>query len=198
MGFALFALISAISVYASSESNRRQQEYASDVAKKNAMASDQEAALLRKQTEIARQAADRDKTKTKRAYISAAGTNMNLITGGNVDPSSGSALALLEGNLNRYADDMGELEYDKELATWTGNRQAQIKDWEADMGFNNASFLSRTAGSVGQSLLTGAAAGASSYYGAKSAAGSSAAPTVAGTKLKQVSPSKGTFNFGVN
>ena len=81
MGFALFALISAISVYASSESNRRQQEYASDVAKKNAMASDQEAALLRKQTEIARQAADRDKTKTKRAYISAAGTNMNLITG---------------------------------------------------------------------------------------------------------------------
>ena len=173
--FALLALVTAISTVAASEKNRRDQEYQAAVAKQNALAKQQQAVLTRKQTEIAKEAADRDKLKTKRAYIEAAGTNMSLLT--NVDPSSGSALGILEGNLNRYADDMGELEYEKDLDVWSGKRQAQLQDFGADVGFNQASFLSRTAGSLGESLITGAGAGAASYFASKALVGSSIATT---------------------
>ena len=151
---ALSALTSVFSSFQQSEGKRKQQEHEADVLESKATAKDQQAEITRRQVEIEKEAFDRDAILQKRRYVEAAGTNKAILAAGNVDISSGSALDLLEGNLNRFADDAGELEYQKELSMWTGKRDVDILGFEAELLRSNASFLDRTAGSVGQSLLT--------------------------------------------
>jgi hypothetical protein len=165
----LVGLLTAVSQFQQMESNRRQQEYEASVANANAAAMQQQAELTKKRTGIARQAADREAHKAKREYYKAAGTNTSLLAAGNVDISSGSALALLEGNANRFADDMGEMEYQKDLDAYVGGYQAATEEWRADLLTSNASYLEQTAGSVGDSLLmssiSGISVGLGSYVG---------------------------------
>jgi hypothetical protein len=157
------AVISAVSAFSQMEAQRKQQEYQAKVAKANATAKQQQALLTRKKTEVAQRAVDEEKKDVKRNYESAAGTNRSLLAAGNLDLTSGSALDLLEGNFNRFADDMGELEYDKALKGWEGSREAQLQEFEADVDLSKASFLSSAAGSTGDSLLAGGLAGGSSF-----------------------------------
>jgi hypothetical protein len=171
MPFILIGLIAAISTFQQMESNRRQQEYEASVANANATAMQQQAELTKKRTEIARQAADREAHKAKRDYYEAAGTNTSLLAAGNVDISSGSALALLEGNANRFADDMGEMEYQKDLDAYVGGYQVATEEWRSDLLTSNASYLEQTAGSVGGSLLMSGVSGISAGFGSKIAFG---------------------------
>ena len=186
IAYAVVALIAAASAYAQAEAQRRQQEYEAEIARNNALAKDQQAAIIRQQTEAKRVQADDEKNKLSREYRRAAGTNLSLLSAQNVAVSEGSAFAGLEGSMNRYADDMGEMEYRKEVNTWAGMRESQVTEWEADVLRSNASFLDATAGSVGQSLLTGLGAGVSSFAGSY-AAGSGSTPT---------QPTSGTFKSG--
>lgn len=168
----VLGLISAMSAFQNAEAQRRQQEYQADVARNNALAKEQQADIVRKQTEAKRLAKDNEKAKLKRQYTEAAGTNVSLLAAGNVAIVEGSsALDLMEGNLNTFADDMGELEYQKALDTWEGERSASMLDWEAKSLRGNASFLDSTAGSVGQSLLTAGLAGVSAGGSAYAMAG---------------------------
>jgi hypothetical protein len=172
IGAIVVGLVSAFSAFQQSEAQRQQQEYEAAITRNNAIAKDQQAELVRQRTEADRIAADKEKHKVKRKYLDAAGTNMSLIASKNV-ALTGSALDLLEGNLEIFADDMGEMEFQKELNTWTGRREAQVLDFEAETLRSNASFLERTAGSVGQSLLTGGIAGLTGGFSAFSAGGGS-------------------------
>jgi hypothetical protein len=151
--------LGAISAFQQAEAQRVQQQYEAEIARNNAVAKQQQAEIVRQRTESERVAADEESHEVKRKYLDAAGTNMSLLASKNVDISTGSALDLLEGNLNAFADDMGEMAYQKELNTWAGKREAQVFDYEADVLNSNASFLERTAGSVGQSLLTAGLSG---------------------------------------
>ena len=99
---------------------------------------------------------------------------MNIAMLNNVDISSGSPLSMLEGNLNRFADDMGEFEYKKDLTTWETKRSSDVMEWEADNMNTNASFLDRTAGSLGKSLLMSGLQGTASGLGASSMIGGGA------------------------
>ncbi len=157
------AVVSAISTFSQMEAARKQKQYQAAVARNNAIAKRQQADITRRKTEVAMRAVDEDKKKAKRKYVEAAGTNVSLLAAGNVELVSGSALDLLEGNLNRFADDMGELEFKKELTGWEGRREAQIQEWEGDVEESNASFLQQTAGSVGDSLLGAGLAGVGSF-----------------------------------
>ena len=158
----LVGLFSGVSTLISAEGRRSQAEYQAKVASANAVAMDQQADLERRQTEAALQEKDQEAIKQKRAYEQAAGENRSLLAAGSVDLTSGSALDLLEGNANRYADDAGTMAYNKAMTRWTGVRQAQLDDWRADVYRSQASYLRQTAGSFGGSLLTAGLSGVSS------------------------------------
>jgi hypothetical protein len=170
LGAIVVGLVSAFSSFQQSEAQRRQQNYEAEIARNNAIAKDQQAELVRQRTESERIAADKERHKVKRKYLDAAGTNMSLIAARNVGVT-GSALDILEGNLDMFADDMGEMAYQKEINTWMGRREAQVLDYEAEVLRSNASSLERTAGSVGQSLLTGGLSGLGTGLSAFSAGG---------------------------
>lgn len=159
----VMAIISAVSAVAQSESNRRQKNYEADVARKNAIAKRQEAELEKKKTANELRLKDKEKNDVRRKYKSAAGINRSMLAAGNVDITSGSAFDMLAGNYNRFADDMGELEYQKEQIRWGGEREYDLLNWEADSYDNRASFLKRSAGTLAGSVLTAGLAGTSSY-----------------------------------
>jgi hypothetical protein len=159
----LTAVVKAAQTFQTLEANRKQKEYQAAVERNNAIAKRQQAELTERRTEIAMRAKDEEKKKLKREYTAAAGTNRSLLAAGNLDITSGSALDLLEGNYNRFADDAGELEYQKELTGWEGRREAQIQNWEGDVADSNASYLEKTKGSLGDSLLGGAFTGLATF-----------------------------------
>ena len=164
---AFVGLISAIQTFSSMEASRRNAEYQAKVAEANSSAMRAQADITRKQTEIAQQAKSDEQLKLKHEYNEAAGTNTSLLAAGNVDTTSGSALDLLEGNANRFADDMGKMEFDKAMIGWTGRRQEQLQKWQADVYSSQASYLKSTAGSTFGSLLSaglsGTVSGLSAY-----------------------------------
>jgi len=171
----IFAVISAVaaaaSTYAQMEAQRKQKEYQAQIARNNALAKQQQADLTRRKTEVAMRAKDVEKKKVRRGYMEAAGTNKSLLAAGNVDLTTGSALDLLEGNYNRFADDMGELEYQKDLIGWEGEREAQLQEWQGDVELSNASYLEGTAGTQQGSLLGGVISGGSSFASSYASAG---------------------------
>ncbi len=159
----LSAVMTAVKTFSTMEAQRRDKQYKAKVEANNAIAKRQQADIARRQTEAATRAKDQEKKKLKREYTKAAGTNKSLLAAANVDLTTGSALDLLEGNYNRFADDMGEIEYARALKGWEGEREADILEWEAETGETHSSYLESTAGSTGTSLLGGAIAGGSSY-----------------------------------
>jgi len=171
------ALVSAMGTFQQLEAKRRQQEHQADVMRANALAKEQQAEIVRAKGELQRRAVDREKIDAKRKYRAQAGMNIAMLN--NVDFSSGSPLAMMEGNLNRFADDMGEFEYKKDLVSWETGRASDVKEWEADVMGSQASFLDRTAGSLGKSLLMSGLQGTASYFGAKSMIGGGGAAAAA-------------------
>jgi len=167
----LMAAASGYQAYSGMEAQRKQAEYQAAVARNNAVLGQQQADLERRKTEIAQRGIDEEKKRVKREYSSAAGENRSILAAGNLDITSGSALDLLEGNYNRFADDMGEMEYQKALTGWEGERQAQLHEYGASSGLSQASFLESTAGSVGQSVLTGGLSAGKELAGAYVATG---------------------------
>ena len=167
----LMGVFAAMQTFQQAEAQRRQQKYQADVARNNALAKEQQAEIVAARTEAEREAADVEKNKLSHKYRASAGENMSILAASNLAVGTGSAMDLFEGNLNRYADDMGELEYAKELKSWAGRRESQVLDWEADSLRENASFLDATAGSLGQSLLTAGLSGASTGMGTYAVAG---------------------------
>jgi len=165
--FAIFsALATTVSTFSQMEGQRRQAEYQAAVGRQNAIAKRQQADLVAKKTVIEQRAKDIEKRNLTQEYKHATGLNRSMLLSGNVDITSGSPLSFLEGNYNRFADDLGELEYQKELIGWQGQRESQILNWEGDVADNNASYLQKTAGSIGTSLLTAGLMGGASGLGA--------------------------------
>lgn len=157
--------------FSTAEANRKNQKYQASALASNAAAMRQQADITRATTEAAQREKDREREALRRAYEADAGSNRALLAASGVDITSGSAEDVLLGNAGRFATDMGENRLEREWVGWTGNRQADLQEWQADSYDSQASYLRKTAGSMGQSLLTSIVKGTVAGLGAYSMAG---------------------------
>jgi len=166
LGLAAGALAGTSSLM-SAERQRKQQ-------KAQAATLHDQATMTRKQAEIQAQKGrieaeniDRQKSALRREFEEMQGRNRSLLAAGNVDMTSGSALDVSHGNINRFADDWGENAYQKALKEWETTQNVKTMNWQASQYDAQGSYLSKTAGNFGTSLLTavinGVASGLSAY-----------------------------------
>lgn len=131
----------------------------------------QQAALTAEKGRIEAENFDRQKIALRREYEDTEGRNRSLLAAGNVDMSSGSALAASLGNIERFASDVGENAYQKALKEWETAQEVKNLAYQADMYDARGSYLKKSAGNLGASLLTAGLSGLSSGLGMYGMAG---------------------------
>lgn len=143
---------------------RSQQQRAQAEAQKTQAAEyRRQAELAGQRGEIEAQNIERRKIKLRREFNEIQSRNRSLLAAGNVDMASGSALDLSLGNIDRFAADLGDNAYEKALKQWESRENSRILDWQARQAEAQASYLNRTAGNLGTSLLDAGIAGASGF-----------------------------------
>jgi len=164
------AVISAVGSQQQAQAKAAQDRYNASVAENQAIAYGQEAEIKQRRTEIDQRAIELEKEKARAEFEQERGRNVSMMAAGNVDLSSGSPLAILTGNVNAFQNDMDELDYQRDLIGWSGQREADILKWQAATSLGQSKFIKGQIPSAGQSLfssaLGGVAAGASTYYAA--------------------------------
>lgn len=123
---------------------------------------------------------DAQKSQLRRQFNEAQGRNRASLGAGNVDMASGSAMDVAEGNINRLGEEMAENAYNVALKRWETTEQTNALKHQADVYDAQGSYLKRTAGNLGTSLLTGLFQGGMTYgMGLLSGAGHSGEPEMA-------------------
>ena len=140
-----------------------------------------QAALTAEKGRIEAENFDRQKSALRREYEDIQGRNRSLLAAGNVDMSSGSALSTSLGNVERFAADVGENAYQKALSLWSSEQQAKALDWQAHVYDAQGSYLKKSAGNLGTSLLTAGLSGLTSGLGTYTMAGGSLSSLFGGT-----------------
>lgn len=131
---------------------------------------------------------DRQKSKLHQQYVDIQGHNRSLLGAGNVDMSSGSAAAVAEGNINRYAADIGDNAYKRALRLWDADSQARVALYQADALDSQASYMKKTAGSLGTSIITSLLAGGEAFMNTYSMGGGSMSSLTSGASANSSSP----------
>ena len=163
--------LTGVSSLATSQTRAAQQRMEADALRAQADVSRQQAEMQRRQGEVEARNYDRQKSQLRREFTATQGKNRSLLAAGNVDMASGSALDVSLGNIDRFAADVGENAYQKALALWSAEQQARTLDAQADIYSAQSSYLRRTAGNLGTSLLTAGLSGLTSGLGVYSMAG---------------------------
>lgn len=170
IGLAMGGLSTATSLLGA-ENARRQQ-----LAQASAMRD--QAAMTRQQAELAAQKGrleaediDRRKSVLRREFENVQGRNRSLLAAGNVDMGSGSALDVSLGNMDNFAADWGENQYQKLLKEWETNQNVKSLNRQAEVYDAQGSHLKSSAGNLGTSLLTAGISGLISGLGGYSMAG---------------------------
>ena len=158
----VMAAASAASAYMQSEAQRAQTNAQSEAAKSNAIAMSQQADIERQKGEVDKRRIDMERDKLRRDYEAQAGANRSLLASGNLDMTSGSAADSLLGNALLFGDDMAANRYNFELASWEAGDNARKAGWQSDTYSAQSSWLNKSAGSVGDSLLSAGIAGGQS------------------------------------
>jgi len=147
-------------------------------ARAQAKAMSAQAAATRQQAELEAQKGrveaeniDRQKSALRRDFEAAQGRNRSLLAAGNVDMTSGSALNVSIGNINRFADDIGENAYQKSLKEWETAQNVKALNYQADVYDAQSSYLKKSAGNLGTSLLTAGISGVTAGLGGYAMAG---------------------------
>ena len=184
----VMAVVSAAGAFVQSEQQRVQQQAAhkaqSQAAQQQAMTAMNNAQAMRQQAdielqkgEVNKRRVDMDRDRLRRGYEQQAGANRSLLASGFVDISSGSAADSLLANADLFGEDMALNRYNWTLADWEANENARQARWQADqfaargLGYRRqASWLGKSAGGIGDSLLSAGIAGltafGTSYIGA--------------------------------
>lgn len=165
--------LSAVGSLASSQTQAAQQRAQASALEAQASASRQQAEIQRQKGEIEAQNYDRQKSQLRRQFEDTQGQNRSLLAAGNVDMASGSARDVSLGNIERFAVDVGENAYQKALSLWGSEQQAKTLDFQANVYDAQSSYLNKTAGNLGTSLLTAGLSGLTSGLGVYSLAGGS-------------------------
>lgn len=113
------------------------------------------------QTRLA--AIDKEKAQLRRQYKALQSANNVSLGASDVDPSSGSAMAVAEGNAGAFSQDIGDNAYSRMLADWQTRQQANAITNQADQLSARASYAERTAYNLFPSVLSAVGAGASGF-----------------------------------
>lgn len=180
LGLTIGGLTAAGSL-ASSKAQAAQQKAQADALQAQSSAARQQADMQRRKGEIEAQNYDRQRSQLRRQFEETQGRNRSLLAAGNVDMSSGSALNVSMGNIERFASDVGENAYQKALSLWSSEQQAKALDWQANVYDAQGSYLKKSAGNLGTSLLTAGLSGLTSGLGTYTMAGGSLSNLFGGT-----------------
>lgn len=172
IGLGLGGLTAATS-FASAEKSRSDQLARASQAKAQAAAIRAQAASDKRAGELEAYGIDRQKSRIRREFQEVMGKNRASLGAGNVDLSSGSALDVAYGNIDNFASDMGDNAYRRALKLWETEARDQTARYQADVQDASATYLQRTAGSIGTSILTGLLSGAGGFASGYSLAGGS-------------------------
>ena len=181
------AILTAASTVMSSEQSRMQQQMQGQAMEAQANATRRQAELQQQKGELEARNIEKQKRQLRREFEQTQGHNRSLLAAGNVDMSSGSAMDVSLGNIDRFAAELQQNAYDVRLKQWETSEQVKAMRHQADVYDAQGSYLQSSAGSLGTSLLKGAIAGgasfASMYMGSGlAAAGSSGLGSVQGIK----------------
>lgn len=119
------------------------------------------------------QAQEEQKSKLRRQYQDTMSRNKSLLAAGNVDSSSGSALQTAEGNIEQFAQDMGDNAYSVAMKEWETRENSKRLKASAQTQKDMASAYQSQANNWFPSLLNTAISGASGFASGYSMAGGS-------------------------
>ena len=170
MGLVAGGLSAASSLAGAEQQRRRQKAQASALASQADMTRRQ-ADLAERQGRVEAEGVDRRKSALRREFEAMQGRNRSLLAAGNVDMTSGSALDVSLGNIDRFAEDVGENAYQRALKEWETSENVKALNYQADAYDAQGSYLRRSAGNLGTSLLTATLSGVASGLGAYSMSG---------------------------
>lgn len=149
------------------ESNQRKaQADAQEAQARNLRAT---AKIQEEQGEIQAQARDKQRAQLRREYTTATGRNNTLLSLGNVDLTSGSALAQAEGNAAAFAGDLSENAYQRAIDLWENKNRVASTLAQADALEAQASRAKSV--SAFPSLLNAALSATGSFLSGYSMAG---------------------------
>ena len=138
----------------------------------------QQAKIELQKGEIAKSAVDRERDIIRRNYEAEAGRNRSMLATGNVDLSSGSASDSLLGNAMLFSEDYGANRYNHAVANWEAGEQARQASFKASQFESQSatlktqsSWLRKSAGGIGNSLLAGGLGGATGFLNGYTASG---------------------------
>lgn len=168
---AAFAALAAVATFAGSQAQtaaaNSQAEYQAKVAAANAQALRNQATLEEQAGVVKQHEIEAEREQIGRAFRHAQGKNVSMLAASGVEITSGSAMDLLEGNIDLYSADVGTNAYQQQLNSWETKNKVRQTQWQADLSDSQASFYRSTIQSSGQSLLTsglkGIGAGLSTY-----------------------------------
>ena len=146
--------LTAINSFAASRLQAAQQKAQGQALQAQANVTRQQAAITAEKGRIEAENFDRQKSALRREYEDIQGRNRSLLAAGNVDMGSGSALSTSIGNMERFAADVGENAYQKALKEWETAQEVKNLTYQADMYDAQGSFLKKSAGNLGASLLS--------------------------------------------
>lgn len=173
----IFGIISgalaALSGFGSSMAQGNSQRMQAANLKAQAQANRRNADMELERSRAAAYEQDRQKTRLRREFNNIMSDNRVSLAAGNVDMASGSAMDVAQGNINNFAADMGDNAYARAMRLWEGREQHKNLNWQADVQDAHASYLDRTAATVGSSLLTAGLAGAGGFASGYTMAGGS-------------------------
>lgn len=162
LGIISGALAAGSTFLSSQAANQRQAAQASYMESQARVARSQgESELARGRAEA--EAIDRRKSRIHGQFNETQGRNRAMLGAGNVDMTSGSAARVAEGNINAFAADLGENQYQKLMKLWEAMENRKVAAYQADVMSSQASWLQRTNGNIGTSILSSALAGASGF-----------------------------------
>lgn len=172
LGFGIgLGALGAVSSLAGAEKSRANQLAQASQLNAQAAAAREQARIETEKGRMAAAEADKEKRLLRRQFEDVQAKNRTMLAAGNVDMTSGSALDVSLGNINRFGADMGENAYQRASRLWEARTRGDNLRYQADAYDANSSYLKQTAGNLGTSLLQGAIGGAMGFASGYSLAG---------------------------
>lgn len=147
----------------------------------SAQAARNQAGIIAEKGRIEAENLDRQRSALRRSYADLQGGNIAALGAMNRDLSTGSSAALLQGNANRFAADVGANLYQKSVSAWETRQNIRAQEANARNFENAADWYGSTVSNLGQSLLAAGLSGLASGISAYSSAGGFGGGTQAAT-----------------
>lgn len=156
------AVVAAIASFASSQISQSQAqsaanaqaEYQARVAEANRQALQNQAQVEQDAARIKQQELDEQRSAVGRQFRQQQGKNVAALAATGADIASGSALDLLEGNIDMYSQDIATNTFQKQILDWETKNKIKTLNWQADVAQSQSSYFRGTINNSGPSVLT--------------------------------------------